>query len=587
MTFTEQEIAAILQREFLFQGLTFEEVQLVASRFTPSRVDKRSVLYQQGSQGNGFYLILEGKIRLSRQETRLRRKSAQGTKTERVLNILSPGDYFGEEALLSRQPYLTTARAIEPCLLLYLSVEQAQEILKAFPSILTNLRATSETRHLFVKQKFDWLTPEEVVYFIGRKHVFFLIRAIFLPTLLGLTIIPVVILGVIDWLNQLLPGVGLTVGLLIFLFSVFGIVWNWLDWGNDFYIVTSRRLVWVEKVIFLYDSRTEVSLDKVRETKVFSRFWGRLIGYGDVTANTYIGAIVMQRAANPYILEKFIISYRERFILVSRETEAKAFSESMEEALRVRRNAGSTVQQPSASGSTQPKTTLTSPAIPNQQSAARSKSQRFVNRLDNVRNTFKFRYEKNGEITYRKHWLILIRKAGLPFFFSLLILIISILVFLLHIPLSYCLPLVIAEILGILITGYQFLDWVNDIYRLTPRQILDIERKPLRDETRKTANLEDIQSVEHNRTNLLELIFNYGRVTINVAAGNPFIFYWVAHPDQVHLDISRYQDELKRKKAKEEEERERQRMLEYMMVYNESTGKLKKEENSPRDGNQR
>ena len=40
-------------------------------------------------------------------------------------------------------------------------------------------------------------------------------------------------------------------------------IWLVLDWGNDYYIVTSQRVVWLEKVIAVYDSRQESPLNTI------------------------------------------------------------------------------------------------------------------------------------------------------------------------------------------------------------------------------------------------------------------------------------------------------------------------------------
>ena len=47
------------------------------------------------------------------------------------------------------------------------------------------------------------------------------------------------------------------VSLLLGLPALGWIAWTYLDWTNDLYIVTNQRVVYVEKVIGIYDSREE------------------------------------------------------------------------------------------------------------------------------------------------------------------------------------------------------------------------------------------------------------------------------------------------------------------------------------------
>jgi hypothetical protein len=79
---------------------------------------------------------------------------------------------------------------------------------------------------------------------------------------------------------------------------------------------------------------------------------------------------------------------------------------------------------------------------------------------------------------------------------------------------------------------YHYIDWSNDIYVVTSDQIFDIERKPLSREVKKSAKLENILSLRHDRIGIFGLMLNYGTVTINVGT-EEFIFYGVYDPAQV------------------------------------------------------
>ena len=68
-------------------------------------------------------------------------------------------------------------------------------------------------------------------------------------------------------------------------------IWNWIDWGNDYYIVTDQRVVWVEKVIWLYESRDEAPLTTILAVNTTSTFLGRWLHYGSVIVKTFTGEI--------------------------------------------------------------------------------------------------------------------------------------------------------------------------------------------------------------------------------------------------------------------------------------------------------
>jgi hypothetical protein len=114
--------------------------------------------------------------------------------------------------------------------------------------------------------------------------------------------------------------------------------------------------------------------------------------------------------------------------------------------------------------------------------------------------------------------------------------------------------------------GYHYLDWSNDIYRVTPEQILDIEKKPLGREEKKVASLDSILSLEHLRAGIIQIIFNYGTVTINIGQ-EKFLFYTVYNPDQVQQEIADRMEARNQKIRKAEAERERERILDQMIAY--------------------
>ena len=110
-----------------------------------------------------------------------------------------------------------------------------------------------------------------------------------------------------------------------------------------------------------------------------------------------------------------------------------------------------------------------------------------------IGNLFKIRFENKEIITYRKHWFVLLRQIGLP-----TVLMIGLFV-VLGFGINYLFfnsSAATSPTIGIdrktffiiwgsaflIVLGwwvYQYVDWANDIYQVTPDQILDIERTPL------------------------------------------------------------------------------------------------------------
>jgi hypothetical protein len=556
------QYAALLRQQYLFHGLDDAQLAHVVTRFEPTRYDGGALIITEGAPGEDFFIIFEGKVRITKL-TRLK---------ERQLDILGPGDYFGEEALLFDRPRSASVTAVEPVLLLRLGRDQFFEILQDFPSIRMNLSATAESRHLAHNENFDWLGTDEVIYLIVRKHEFFLLLALLGPIFLGLVSIPVIVFGFTFVSTPFVSKAVDFAGIVFMVGAISWGIWNWKDWGNDYYIVTNQRVVWLERIIGLYYSRREAPLTTILSVKQTSSQIGRLLDYGNVNVRTFTGGIMMRNMTHPNLFVSFVEGFqvRARYQLKAQESAA------MERSLRKRMGLpveGEPVKIETPKPWDHPK----------RRNAPTPDSLR-----DKLSTFLQVRYERGGVITYRKHWLLLVRKVWLPTLVQSLLLGITLYLIIsralgsgISIPLSG-LPAITLWMMwfigGSLWWLYQYVDWSNDIYQLTPEQIVDIERKPLGAEDKKTASLDSILSLEHTRNGVIQLLFNYGNVTINVGEAK-FLFRGVYNPDQVHQDVADYMEARVRKRREGEAARERERMVDWLVTYHRQVDSSEDSEN--------
>jgi len=91
---------------------------------------------------------------------------------------------------------------------------------------------------------------------------------------------------------------------------------------------------------------------------------------------------------------------------------------------------------------------------------------------------------------------------------------------------------------------YRYIDWRDDVFQLTPTQVIDIDRKPFGRLSRRSAPLENILSIEYERKGIFQMLFNFGTVYITVAipsllsmrslaqgmCSNKFLSAWVRMP---------------------------------------------------------
>src|SRR6187455_1937686 len=109
-----------LARVELFAGLKPQGLELIAKVATEETHAVGTKIFQHGDAGDKLYLILDGKIRISREVPGM---------GEEALAVLGPGQAFGEMALLDESPRSADAVVHERCRLLTLSKDGFDDLL--------------------------------------------------------------------------------------------------------------------------------------------------------------------------------------------------------------------------------------------------------------------------------------------------------------------------------------------------------------------------------------------------------------------------------------------------------------------------
>jgi hypothetical protein len=200
---------------------------------------------------------------------------------------------------------------------------------------------------------------------------------------------------------------------------------------------------------------------------------------------------------------------------------------------------------------------------------------------------FKVRIEQDGMVTYRKHWLLLLKRIWLPSLavLALLALLVGRLAGVLPYfsILTFLLIWFVFALMAAIWWLYEYVDWRNDIYQVTEEHIVDIYRKPLGELDKKTAPLENILSLHHEQTGLIRLILNYGDVVAMVGTAR-FTFDGVFNPAEVVQDIFLRMNSRKRRVREVEAARERDRVADWLAAYHRQVETLRGPENPNNSG---
>ena len=126
------DIPGTLGRLPLFQELASEQIAAVAAGVREKRLGRGEMLFQKGDPARGFFVILNGQIKLAF-------PSAQGN--EKVVEILGPRQSFGEAVMFMDRPYPVFAEALTEATLLFIDQAVVYDLLKRDTSFARKLLA--------------------------------------------------------------------------------------------------------------------------------------------------------------------------------------------------------------------------------------------------------------------------------------------------------------------------------------------------------------------------------------------------------------------------------------------------------------
>jgi CRP-like cAMP-binding protein len=113
--------AELISRAPLFAGCSEEDLLTIAQIAKEAEFGGDEVLFEQGDAGGQFFVLLDGRVDVSRDG--------------KSIDTLRSGDFFGEIALITKAPRNATVTAIEPLRTLVIEAEDFRELLQQSPKV--------------------------------------------------------------------------------------------------------------------------------------------------------------------------------------------------------------------------------------------------------------------------------------------------------------------------------------------------------------------------------------------------------------------------------------------------------------------
>ncbi len=507
------------------------------------------VVCHQGQPGHSTYLVESGDLRVLYVDP-------QGIEQE--VDRLGPGDCFGQTSLLLGEPRDATVEVMKDTVLLSVAKDEFDKLLDARPAMFGDLVMRPDVAQKYHARQahFKWQEDGEVVLVCEHRHEILLYRSLIIPSIVLVITVVASIYGasVAPLLIPLVGGGGIVAALLVFMLYLV------LDHRDERYIVTNKRVVRREHTPLGKESRVDApmrTIQDIQESQV--GLLSQVFDFGDLIIETAgeRGHVAFREIPDPENVREIIFEQIRRLQAGAKASERAAIRGEMRRYFETQIAEEKLPSEPAP-----------------EEPSSRSGILRGVGAIFDVFTYFlpPLRHEQGDTITWRKHWVALLKPIAIP---SILLLVftVGVLIALLYIPSGNLktFSLIIYGVALIILFPWwlwRFDDWQNDIYQVTPTRIIDVERLPfyLR-EDRREASLGMIQNVQFEIPGLLGKVLNFGSVTIETAGAGAFTFDLVKDPSDVQAEIFRRMEAFQSRQSQADAERHRSELLDWFAVY--------------------
>lgn len=507
------DVLGYLQSMTIFSNLEKAELKQLAGHVGLAHYPAGEIVYRQGEVDPTLYILYEG-------EAVLRARDEQGR--ERPRGYLRPGEAVGETALFLPEPRDVTIEPVVDTNWFYLTRQDLNRFLSEYPNARDKLVLKPEVKVRRRLSRFPWMDEDEVIMMRRRRHWFFLVNRLIIPfVLLGLALVLLML--------RLPAGISLFIAAITVLWTL----WRIADWGNDYYLVTDKRVAHREKVLMIRETRDETPLNKIQNVNVRRGLFGNLFGYGTLIIDTAAAAgvtrVTFNYLGNPDAVRDLIFEQVSRVQAGERSQTRRAIRKKLEA------NMGTSIRPE-----------VPQPAIPGPETDAPPPP----SAPGILERTFEFVLGKrfwierrsDDRVTWRKHWIRLLTKIWMPLLVFATLLLVMIFV-VTQMDKSWPFVLVLAPLLALAFgwLWWQWTNWGNDQYIVTTDRLIDIEALPLGFASKRTETTFDrIQNVSYEIPSPIATLLNYGTVEIFTAGTEGRLdFVYVRNPKGVQAEIFR------------------------------------------------
>ena len=499
MNISREELAGTLRKVFPFNYLEKEHIDILLDNAEVVYFPAEKMVYLEGTPASFFYILYKGRLKILKEKHHALFQ----------LNDLSECFSFGEDALINSQKRRTSARAITDTILIKINKEILTRVGKENTGFRKNINTIITFYEKLVRKPIH-LGKEETVCYIGQPHPVVVVLKITLALLavfgLGILLAFLFNSGLLAYHVLLWGGSGLVV--IAFLW----IGWHFLEWSNDLFFFTDKRIIYKQRSLFSSETKQETPISAIEFVQARRSLLGRRLDFGDLEIRTFTGSMRLPFVPEVTSVQHILTYLMERRKDLREEEEKQAFAKDIRERMTQK----STVREIEFENHPY----QASPKISSPDSAFKEPDAPAA----------------PDDIVYRTHWTILFSKVFIPALllmsYVLLYLFLSVNKIEIISSTAFNTILLINSIALLSWGAYRFADWRNDVYIITEDQLIDINRRPFGTEEKRAAPIKNIQSIRYKRNGIFGLLFNFGTVYTRIG-DEEFTFDNVHRPAEV------------------------------------------------------
>lgn len=524
------DLHSLLQKDESLQvfrdALSPEDLRTFAQKAKFVTHEQGERVVEQGEKATRFFIVLDGQLRAV----------DVSHETPHLLGYIVRGEIIGVRALMMNKVRSSTVEVVISSKLAVFDEETWFWLVGRNSQIRDFFENLEKNREEQARKKFPGRQWDEVVVVATKRHFIAYIATLPLPLTLLIAPLLLFLLGEVmgvNFLNAIADSLFLLATLPFVIIALLLIIYNYFDWLNDDFIVTTKRVIHIERILFFGEQRRDAPLTRIQDVTVESDFLDLLFDSDTLRiATAGSGIITFDNIRKAHLVHQAIFRERERAKARVAAADIAAVRHNLADQLnwddRVEQNVMA-IAEAEAYLTHEPETHHYGRFI-----------DFFIPRMKEVNDT------GNGTVViWRKHFVILFINVILP----LIILLISTYLFVASIVLwlppftAFAAPVQVILGVAILVSIVWYFakydDWHRDQYMVTSTQIIDIDSSAFRiRRTRREGTFDNIQAVYSEVPNFFAKIVNMGDVIIETAGTeDTFTFKKVYDPASVTKEV--------------------------------------------------